>query len=105
MTIIIKYGKIIIGKGQKAPKMKGAVKIMTIKVICYDKTKYESDSIKVAEHIYDDVEAIEVKAMTDEEVYEDGFDTVDEYKEYAVITFVDGETATFRNSYTDIFRW
>ena len=42
--------------------------------------------------------------MTDEEIFALGFDGTDEYKEYAIITLADGDTATFRNSLCDIFR-
>ena len=33
-----------------------------------------------------------------------GFDTVDEFEEYLILTFENGETSTFRNSHVDLFR-
>ena len=41
--------------------------------------------------------ATEIGSMTDEE-------SRDEYNEYLVITFKDGQTATFCNSHVDLFR-
>ena len=77
---------------------------MKIEVEVYNEVKYNSTSEKVAETIYNNVKSLEVKEITDEEIYRLGFDEVDDYKEYAIITFENGETATFRNSYVDIFR-
>ena len=77
---------------------------MNLKVKVYDGCKYDAESKKVAETIYNDVASLEVKAMTDEEIFANGFDETDENGEYAIITLADGETATFRNSHVDIFR-
>ena len=76
---------------------------MKVLVKVYDGMKYDAESKKVAEVEYDNVANLEVKTMTDEEIFADGFDETDEYREYAIITFTDGTTATFRNSHVDIF--
>ena len=76
---------------------------MKVLVKVYDGIKYDAESKKVAEVEYDNVANLEVKTMTDEEIFADGFDETDEYSEYAILTFTDGTTATFRNSHADIF--
>ena len=77
---------------------------MDLKVKFYSGCKYDKTSKRIAEHIYNDVMKLEIKVMTDEEIFSNGFDETDEYNEYAIITFADGETATFRNSHIDIFK-
>lgn len=78
--------------------------MMNLKVKVYSGCKYDLTSEKVTEHTYNDVTNFEVKTISDEEIYKEGFDEVDEYKEYAIMTFADGSIATFRNSHVDIFR-
>ena len=78
--------------------------MMNLKVKVYDGVKYETENKKVYEHIYNEVMKLEIKVMSDEEIFADGFDEVDEYKEYAIMTFADGSTSTFRNSHIDIFK-
>ena len=78
--------------------------MMNLKVEVYDGCKYDAESKKVAETIYNDVATFEVKPMTDEEIFANGFDETDEYGEYAILAFADGTTSTFRNSHVDIFR-
>lgn len=77
---------------------------MTVKVKVYDGIKYNENSKKVAEVVYKNIKGLEVKEISDEEILADGFDETDENKEYAIITMSNGETATFRNSFVDIFR-
>ena len=77
--------------------------MMNLKVKVYDGSKYDAASKKVAETIYNDVVSLEVKVIADNEILKT-YDETDEYNEYAIITFTDGTTATFRNSHVDIFR-
>ena len=78
--------------------------MMNLKVKVYDGSKYDAASEKVMEHTYNNVEKLEVKTISDDEIFAQGFDETDEYKEYAIMTFADGTTSTFRNSHVDIFR-
>ena len=77
---------------------------MNIKVKVYNKIKYLPESEKVAEIEYSNIKKMEIKTLEDKEIFAMGFDMVDEYKEYCFITFANGETATFRNSYVDVFK-
>lgn len=78
--------------------------MMKFEIEVYDKCKYEADSSVVATVVYENVKSFEVKAIEDEDIYKMGFDEVDEYKEYLILTMADGETSTFRNSLVDMFR-
>ena len=80
--------------------------MLNVKVKVYSGVKYDLSNEKVAEVEYKDIEsfevvtgerATEIGSMTDEE-------SRDEYNEYLVITFKDGQTATFCNSHVDLFR-
>lgn len=67
--------------------------------------KYEYKGEEVDQIKYDNVESWEV--ITDERVKEieessDG-SCIDPYHEYLRLYLTDGNTATFRNSYTDLF--
>ena len=80
--------------------------MLNVKVKVYSGVKYDLSNEKVAEVEHKDIEgfevvtgerATEIGSMTDEE-------SRDEYNEYLVITFKDGQTATFCNSHVDLFR-
>lgn len=80
--------------------------MLNVKVKVYSGVKYDLSNEKVTEVEYKDIEgfevvtgerATEIGSMTDEE-------SKDEYNEYLVITFKDGQTATFCNSHVDLFR-
>ena len=77
---------------------------MKVIVKVYDMCKYNPASEKIAEAQYDDVTKIEVVEISDDEILNRGFEDVDEYGEYLVLTYEDGETSTFRNSHVDLFR-
>ena len=77
---------------------------MDLKVKFYSGCKYDKTSKRIEKHNYNDVMKLEVKVMTDEEIFSNGFDKTDEYNEYAIMTFADGTTSTFRNSHIDIFK-
>ena len=76
---------------------------MNVLVKVYDGDKYDATSTKVAETRYNDVVSLDVKHISDDEIFAQGFDEVDEYGEYAILTYADGTTSTFRNSHVDIF--
>ena len=76
---------------------------MKVKVKVYDGVKYWDVTEKVAEVEYD-IKDYEVKQISDEEIAAMGFDTVDEFGEYLILTFENGETSTFCNSHVDLFR-
>lgn len=75
---------------------------MKVSVKVYDKVKYEKDSKKLAELEYN-ISSYEVKEIPDREIYDLGFDEVDKYGEYLILTLKDGEKSTFRNSLVDLF--
>lgn len=74
-----------------------------VEIVILDRCKYESLSKVVArtELVIDDYE---VKTISDQEIYEQGFDEVDPYQEYLIISYSDGRKGTFRNSFVDMFR-
>ena len=78
---------------------------MKVKVKIYNGVKYESSSKKVAEVEYTNVRGYDV--VTGDRATKIGLETDknsrDEYNEYLIITLENGETATFRNSYVDMF--
>ena len=81
---------------------------MEVRVKVYDKAKYEADSVKVAQVEYDNVKGVRVVGGLNPMVQEieecTDMSGIDDYHEYAIVEFYNGETATFRNSYVDIFR-
>lgn len=77
---------------------------MNIKAKIYDGCKYNVESKKLEERIYKDVLSFDVKKLSAEEAHNSGIDELDEYNEYAIVTFADGTTETFRNSRVDFFR-
>lgn len=76
---------------------------MIFEVKVYDKCKYLADSNVKATVTLKDVDTMEVVRMDDEQVYGMGFDEVDEYGEYCIITMLNGNVSTFRNSHVDVF--
>lgn len=76
---------------------------MKVKVKVYSGSKYNRGSEKVAEVEYN-IKSYEVREISDEEIYNMGFDDVDPVGEYLILIDVDGNTSTFRNSFCDMFR-
>lgn len=77
---------------------------MRVLVRLYETTKYEAAE-KSHEIEYDKVVGFKVVAGRDADQIEaesNGF--IDEYHEYLVIEFENGETSTFRNSHVDLFK-
>lgn len=77
---------------------------MKFEVRIYDRVKYDPESKEVCRVIQEEVDKLEVGQIFDKDIYAMGFDEIDEYGEYAILTFMDGSTATYRNSHIDIFR-
>ncbi len=75
---------------------------MKVKVKVYNGSKYSSDS-KVAAEVEYAIADYEVKKISDNEIYQMGFDDVDPFGEYLILKMEDGETSTFRNSLCDMF--
>lgn len=78
---------------------------MKVMVAVYDESKYNSSSMIVARSFYQ-IKGYEV--VTGSRATEIGLSTDensrDENNEYLVLELENGETATFRNSYVDMFR-
>lgn len=77
---------------------------MRVKVKIYNGSKYDMNSEKAAEHIYDRIKEVITKEIPAPIMYDLGFDTVDPHDEYTILKFENGSTATFRTSFTDVFR-
>lgn len=78
---------------------------MRVIVKVYDLAKYDAHSTKIAQVEYD-IEGFKVvSGGAEAEEIENSGDIVDEYHEYLVLDLGNGETATFRNSHVDMFRW
>ena len=79
---------------------------MKVYLVSYDRVKYRRDSKPIfAECVFiEDVIGYEVKTVSVEDILADTDGScVDPYDEYLVITFSDGVTSTYRNSYFDLF--
>ena len=67
----------------------------------YDGLKMDENSELEYEVQYTNLDAFEV--VTDERVKEIEKQMVDEFHEYLILYFKNGDTATFRNSHADLF--
>ena len=97
---LVRYNYNIIKKDIKQRK---GDRLMKVKLKVYDGVKYWDGTQKVAEVNYD-IQGYEVKQISDEEIAAMGFDTVDEFEEYLILTLKSGETSTFCNSHVDLFK-
>lgn len=77
---------------------------MRVTVKVYNGDKYESGAIETIARIKYEIESYEVKEIPVEEILKE-FDETDEYNEYLILTMKNGETATFRNSRVDLFKF
>lgn len=75
----------------------------TVEIYTHDSCKYVKGAREISKTTYTDVtcwDIIEGGAEA-EEIEKNGL--VDDYHEYLVLHFLNGNTATFRNSYVDMF--
>lgn len=77
---------------------------MKVTVEVYGSCKYLWGAEVVCEAEYD-VESFSVQEWSDDEVRDQGFDEFDPFGEYLELKLTDGGTATFRNSYVDMFKF
>lgn len=75
---------------------------MKVKIKVYDQCKFNKESKKVGEIEYNIVD-YQVVEKTDDEIYSEGFDTVDPHRKYLIIRFDDMSSSTFCNSFVDMF--
>ena len=76
---------------------------MNLLIKNYAECKYWTEQ-KPVEVVYNDVVSLDVKHISDDEIYAEGFDSTDEFEEYAILEFADGSKATFCNSHVDVFK-
>lgn len=78
---------------------------MKVKVYFYDGIKYDRRSARVAEYTYKINSYYIVGGEKAQQIEnETDADGIDDFHEYLVLELEGGETATFRNSYVDMFR-
>ena len=81
-----------------------ALQRATISIVMYEYSKYDPDtSGGEIESEYTGLTAWDIIDGDDAKEIEADTDKVDDNHEYLVLHFNDGGTATFRNSYTDMF--
>lgn len=79
--------------------------MLRVKVKMYSAIKYEEGYAELLEVPYTNVIKVEVISGKEAEEVEKDMDnaSLDDYSEYVRLTLNDGSTATFRNSYCDVF--
>lgn len=75
---------------------------MKILLKLYNTNKYDLNSV-VIKKVELEVEKVSVETIEDNKIIDLGFDEVDPYKEYCVITFKNKEKSYYRNSMVDLF--
>ena len=78
---------------------------MKLNVKLYNECKYEKDSKVIKDVNLEGIASLEIKEIPISEILKetDG-SCVDPYNDYLILTYENGETSTFRNSYVDVFR-
>ena len=78
---------------------------MRMNMKLYDKCKYGEDAKVIKDVNITGIASLEVKEIPASEILsETDGSCVDDYNEYLILTYDNGETSTFRNSYVDVFR-
>ena len=78
---------------------------MKINIKLYDKCKYGEDAKVIKDVNITGIESLEVKEIPASEILrETDGSCLDDYNEYLMLTYDNGEKSTFRNSYIDVFR-
>ena len=78
---------------------------MKLNVKLYNECKYEKDSKVIKDVNIKGIASLEVKEIAASEILsETDGSCVDDYNEYLILTYDNGETSTYRNSYVDAFR-
>lgn len=71
----------------------------------YDGNKYSKDSKKIKEIVLDGVKDFRTVMMRKDQAQQLGYDEFDPYGSYLWITFEDGSTSAYRNSFVDLFKY
>lgn len=83
--------------------MKEFRETVKVEVVIYNTCKYEPTS-EVKNRAKYNISGYEVKQISDEDILQEADEScVDEYREYLILYFPDGDTSTFRNSHVDMF--
>ena len=78
---------------------------MKINMKLYDKCKYEEGAKAIKDVNIKGIASLDVKEIPASKILsETDGSCVDDYNEYLILTYDNGETSTFRNSYVDVFR-
>jgi hypothetical protein len=79
---------------------------MKVKLRLYDKCKYDNDRKKIGDYEYEVSGYLHVNGGSIAKQIESETDgnSIDDFHEYLVLEFKDGNTSTFRYSYCDMFR-
>lgn len=88
--------------------MKQFLRTRKVRLDVYAVCKYTAKSVEELNEkavFYDGVIGFEVVGGKEAEEIEADSDICDDYHEYLVLYFENGETSTFRNSYVDLFPW
>ena len=78
---------------------------MELNIKVYNKCKYKEGSKVIADENLTDIASLEVKEISASDILREfAGSCLDDYNEYLILTYEDGETSTYRNSYVDVFR-